>query len=488
MTSWTLGASTSSAGRGRGAGRSPAIPASPFDRAVRSNTRQLPASVPVADIDIDVKMGKARISKGQWTRGDPSVSDTGENFIYVHERQLPYETFDADNHLYENKDALTKFLPKEYEGAIKYVEVNGRTKLALRDKISQYIPNPTFDRVAVPGGWGMSAENRGEAQVGAKTGIKPKVMPGIDAFFDPEPRLKLMAEMGIDRTLLWPTLASVLEERAADDPDLVVTVIHALNQWMHEHWSYVFADAIYSTPIISLAAGVGPALEELQYIHERGAKIFLLRVSPVPTWKGRKSFALEEFDEFWAEVERLGLVVGQHTGDAGYTRYTNEWDGITDETLPFKATGSAAFHLMMSPKSNIDDAMASIIGHGLATRFPGLKFMPVEFNASWIRPFVTRIREAYDRSPQLFDEDPFEVFKRNVYIHIFHEPDPKDLIENWEIPADRLSWGSDFPHPEGLGDPLAYSEVIADLSVEDQELIMGGTISKALKVGKYADA
>ena len=45
-------------------------------------------------------------------------------------------------------------------------------------------------------------------------------MPSLDAFFDPEPRLELMKEMGIDRTLLWPTLASVLEERVADDPDV----------------------------------------------------------------------------------------------------------------------------------------------------------------------------------------------------------------------------------------------------------------------------
>ena len=58
---------------------------------------------------------------------------------------------------------------------------------------------------------------------------KMLVMPGIDAFFDPEPRLELMKEMGIDRTLLWPTLASAIEERVADDPDVAVAVIHALN-------------------------------------------------------------------------------------------------------------------------------------------------------------------------------------------------------------------------------------------------------------------
>ncbi len=49
-------------------------------------------------------------------------------------------------------------------------------------------------------------------------------------------------------------------------------------------------------------------------------------------------------------------------------------------------------------------------------------------------------------------------------------------------------FGSDFPHPEGLGDPLAYSEVVENLPQEDQELIMGGTLAKALEVGAYAAA
>jgi hypothetical protein len=43
------------------------------------------------------------------------MEHVSENLIYVHERRLPYETFDADNHLYETQDALTKFLPSEYE-------------------------------------------------------------------------------------------------------------------------------------------------------------------------------------------------------------------------------------------------------------------------------------------------------------------------------------------------------------------------------------
>jgi predicted TIM-barrel fold metal-dependent hydrolase len=256
---------------------------------------------------------------------------------------------------------------------------------------------------------------------------------------------------------------------------------------MHEHWTYVYGDAIYATPIISLAEGAGRALEELQYVYERGAKIFLIRVAPVPTWQGRKSFALPEFDPFWAEVERLDIAVGMHSGDPGYQRYVNEWEGFPGEMLPFKAQGSPAFQAMMSPKNAVEDGMASILGHGLATRFPKLKFLPTEFFSGWIRPFVNRIQRAYEKSPVLFDEDPFEAFKRTVYVHIFHEPDPQGLID-LGIPADRLMFGSDFPHPEGMGDPLQYSEVVEDMSEDDQALIMGGTIAKALGVGKYATA
>src|SRR5579862_6658396 len=106
-------------------------------------------------------------------------------FIYVHERRLPYETFDADNHLYERREALTKFIPREFDGIIKYIDINGRTKIAIADTISDYIPNPTFTRVAVPGGYGQDVTKGGDGlhrttgdPAGGATSRKPRVMPG----------------------------------------------------------------------------------------------------------------------------------------------------------------------------------------------------------------------------------------------------------------------------------------------------------------------
>ncbi len=65
--------------------------------------------------------------------------------------KLSGSVFDADNHFYEPREALTQFLPDRYRDAIRYVDIDGRTKVAVLGQISDYIPNPTFDRVAAPG-------------------------------------------------------------------------------------------------------------------------------------------------------------------------------------------------------------------------------------------------------------------------------------------------------------------------------------------------
>ena len=43
-----------------------------------------------------------------------------------------------------------------------------------------------------------------------------------------------MDELGIDYALMFPTLASLVEERMKDDPEMTHDVIHALNEWMYE--------------------------------------------------------------------------------------------------------------------------------------------------------------------------------------------------------------------------------------------------------------
>src|SRR5262245_61268911 len=159
-----------------------------------------------------------------------------------------YPVFDADNHLYETKDALTKFLPDRYKGAIDYVEVRGRTKIVVRGRISEYIPNPTFDVVARPGA--MEDYFRiGNPEGKNRREIFGEPMRAIAAFREPTARLELMDEQGLDRALMFPTLASVLEERMKEDPEMMHAVIHAFNEWIHETWTFDYDNRIFSTPV-----------------------------------------------------------------------------------------------------------------------------------------------------------------------------------------------------------------------------------------------
>src|SRR6476660_6602993 len=164
---------------------------------------------------------------------------------------LDFPVFDADNHLYETQDAFTRYLPKKYKGAIDYVDVRGRTKIVVRGTISEYIPNPTFDVVAAPGAQ-EEYFRRGNPEGKSYREIMGKPIHAVPAFREPGARLELLDELGIDRALMFPTLASLVEERLRDDPDATHAVIHALNEWMAEQWTFDYEGRIFPVPVITL--------------------------------------------------------------------------------------------------------------------------------------------------------------------------------------------------------------------------------------------
>ena len=392
-------------------------------------------------------------------------------------RKLDFPVFDVDNHMYEDRNALTKYLPREYDGLIRYVDVDGRTKIAVRNVISEYIPNPTFDRVAKPGAQ-EEYFKVGNPEGKSRREIMGKGVDCIPAYREPGARLKLMDELGLDRAVMWPTLASLVEERLRDDPDAIHAVIHALNQWMVEQWTFNFENRIFPTPVITLPI-VDKAIAELEYVLDNGAKIILIRPAPVPGFRGPRSFALPEFDPFWKLVEEANIVVGMHASDSGYQRYVNEWEGITNEMTPF--AGGGAFQAISGAHHRaITDTMASIVGHGLITRFPKLKIAPVENGSSWVRSLLDDMGSAYAMNPHMFEEDPIEAFKRNVFVHPFHEDDPEGLVKL--VGADNVLFGSDYPHPEGMSDPISFVDAIPNLSKEDQAKVMGGNLSRLMNV------
>ncbi len=382
--------------------------------------------------------------------------------------------FDADNHLYETEEALTKFLPERYKGAIDYVQVRGRTKIVVRGQISEYIPNPTFEVVARPGA--MEELYRvGNPDGKSRREIFGEPMRAIPAFRGPEARLELMNEQGIDRSLMFPTLASLVEERMRDDPEMTHAVIHSLNEWLHETWTFNYENRIFTTPVITLPI-VERAIEELEWVIERGAKVVLIRPAPAHGIRGPRSFALEEFDPFWEKVVQNDILVAMHSSDSGYERYANDWMGNNSEMLPFQPQ---AFRMLQGWRP-VEDAVSALVCHGALSRFPALKVAVIENGSSWVEPLLKNMADLYKKMPQEFLEDPVRVVKRNIYISPFWEEDLGALAEL--IGEEHVLFGSDYPHPEGLADPVSYLDELAGLSEEKIRKIMGGNLAKLMNV------
>ena len=128
--------------------------------------------------------------------------------------------------------------------------------------------------------------------------------------------------------------------------------------------------------------------------------------------------------------------------------------------------------------------MAAMICHGALSRFPDLKIMSIENGCGFVRPVLHQLAETYRMMPQELLEDPVEVFKRNVYVSPFHEEDIQGLIGL--LGADHVLFGSDYPHPEGKGEPLSILDELEGLPREDIVKIMGGNMSELMGVGVAA--
>ena len=391
-------------------------------------------------------------------------------------RMLDFPVFDADNHLYETRDALTKHLPKQYRNAIQYVEIDGRTKIAIKGRISNYIPNPTFDIIARPGAQ-EEYYRKGNPDGKSFRELIGEPMECPPAFRNPADRLTLMDEQGIQAALMFPTLASLLEERIKPDVELMHVAIHALNEWMYETWSFDYAGRIFSTPVITLPI-VERAVTELEWVAERGAKVVLVRPAPVPGPAGTRSPGLAEFDPFWTRVTELGITVAMHSSDSGYAAYVNDWEPHQEYT-PFEPSAFEWVSVGFA-KRPVTDTVAAMICHGALSRNPGLRLIMIENGSSWVGPLLEDLCATYKKMPHGFLEDPAETFFRAIHVAPFWEEDAIALCDL--IGEDNVLFGSDYPHPEGLAEPLSYIDQIAGASPATQHKLMGGNLARLMGV------
>jgi predicted TIM-barrel fold metal-dependent hydrolase len=390
--------------------------------------------------------------------------------------QFPYPVYDADGHYYEPEDAFLRHLPAQYRSEFQYVEVNGRKKLAIGGVISNYIPNPTFEVVAAPGS--HEAWYRGKNPDGLSLReLQGKPIKAERTFRNGEARLALLDEQGIHAQLIYPTLASAIEGRMNYDHKLMGAALHSLNMWVLDEWKFNLKGRLFAAPTISLA-DVDLACEELEWALANGARMVSVRPAPVPGYRGSRSPGNPEFDPFWARVHEAKIFVVLHVSDSGYDEIYRWWGKGGREFLAFDRSDPLKACMDNSGRA-VSDMIAALISHGVFDRFPDIRVISAENGSSWVEHHLYMLNRAYGQMPNVFTEHPQETFRKHVFVAPYYEENLLRLAEL--IGADRILFNSDYPHPEGLADPLSFAHELEGFGPDDVQKIMSTNLKGLLQ-------
>lgn len=260
------------------------------------------------------------------------------------------------------------------------------------------------------------------------------------------------------------------------DIEASIEILRAFNRWLDEEWGFAYRDRLFAVPFLTLSQ-LDHALAELEWCLERGARILTIRNGPVFTPEGTRSPADPQFDPFWARIEEAGVVVTAHAGfEDGYTDVASAvaatWGVDSSPRDGDDAADGAAtltYHLMKHRL--VQDFATVLVAHGLFERFPGLRLAFIENGAEWVKPLLHTLAMLSGQNRGMFLSDPVEQFIEHCWVAPFVEDSVEELAEH--VPVDRILFGSDWPHAEGMSEPREFLANVASFSLEDQRKIMG---------------
>ena len=170
-------------------------------------------------------------------------------------------------------------------------------------------------------------------------------------------------------------------------------------------------------------------------------------------------------DPFWAEVEKLGILVVVHTNGHTHKERLQDHNFVNIIGHAFEAT-LATSHLIFN---------------GVMERYPDLKIVVVH-GGGYLPAYAGRIDHAWRAREDVREgvpQPPTEYLKRFFFDTMVFEPDQlKFLIDKYG--ADHIMLGTDYPYDMGEDDPLELIGSVPGLQQEQIDLISGGNAARLL--------
>ncbi|GAA3703051.1 amidohydrolase family protein [Gordonia hankookensis] len=378
--------------------------------------------------------------------------------------ELGYLSIDVDNHYYEPLDAFTRHLPKEFRRrGVRMLQDGKHTVAVMGEKVNRFIPNPTFDPIIEPGCLDLMFRGQIPEGVDPASLMKVEELGLRPEYQNRDARIRVLENQELESIFMFPTFGCGVEEALKKDIPATMASLHAFNLWLDEDWGFDRPDhKIYTAPMISLADPEA-ALAEVEFVIERGAKLVHMRPAPVPGSPKPRSLGHPSHDPVWARLAEANVPVAFHLGDSGYLGIAAMWGGKEN----FEGFGTTdPFDKVVVDDRAIHDTIASLIVHGVFVRHPKLRVASIENGSEWVHRLIKRLHKLANQYPKSFADNPVDELKEHVWIAPYYEEDVKHLANT--IGTDRILFGSDWPHGEGLEDPTSYVQDLAGLSSDDE--------------------
>ena len=390
---------------------------------------------------------------------------------------IGHPVFDADTHYYEAQDAFTRHLdPKWGARAVQWADIGGRKYHVVAGKLSRAVTNATFDPIAKPGALHDFLRGRGDGQ--SAHALLRDHEPIRAEYHDRDARVERLMEQGLEGIWLFPTLGVLYEELLKHDTEALTATFRAFNRWIEEDWGFAYQERIFAAPYISLADPEA-AIDELEWALEKGARLFCMRPAAVFDQRRAWSPADPRFDGFWARVSEAGITAVIHAGDSGYSS-----QGYADDSFSADFSGAGGFRLSIrawSMERAAQDFLATLIFDRLFERFPGLRVASVENGSQFLPDLFRKLESAGKKSRGYFKEHPVDTFKQHVWINPFWEDDVHEILSF--MGPDRVIFGSDWPHIEGMPAPLDYLDELDGLDAHTVRRVVLDNVRELTAVG-----
>jgi predicted TIM-barrel fold metal-dependent hydrolase len=381
--------------------------------------------------------------------------------------------FDSDTHYYEAEDAFLRYLdPALKHKAPRWVRIedNGQRRLLFADRMNRFMgADQTFARVGKPGVLRQKGPGDREAY-GELEECRPE-------FRVREARLQWMDEQGVEAALLFPTLALSVEQLIADDVVATYGNLRAFNRWLDEDWGFNHQERIYAVPLVSLLDPFR-AVEELEFVLGRGARVLALRAGPI----AGHSPADPIYDRFWTVATDATAAVVFHATDDGYRHKMARLWGWGNVNIPARNIPPLQ-HIIAGNDRSIHDTLAVLLYERLFERFPSVRIGTIELGMSWV-PELLHNLEKYGQGD--LAEHPVDTFRRHVWVNPFETEDIAGLATM--IGTDRIMFGSDYPHTDGLAEPAAYKDALESFDEDARRRIMYDNASALVRGSRALSA